>query len=354
MTSQLPEVTRRNHYGHKIVALLIVVFIIAGLLILLLGTSVRNPNWQAMFYGLGISFVSFGATTIILSYFTNDFFGERMAERFRPQLDGYVGEVERITNDAMDRLPAMVEQNLRQVVDSFNEFVPLFSNCTTLGLANVYLTRLDAMREFSQALTSELERAELNKRGVPAAAQRGRLWFVSSSMKGFLDTSNKDHDGRRIIEWAAELAIADRLELKILMTAPDRGDERASQEMREEGDIGREIMANLGLLKDMGIQRTMIRLVNATPTVFAIATTEMMLINPYPYGAEAFRSFSLTVRRTPAETASRARERDIYEQYEQNHFLKPWKRAPEISDVIWDSLKRPATNGSDVGTGPLG
>ncbi|MFI0453528.1 hypothetical protein [Actinomadura sp. 6N118] len=68
----------------------------------------------------------------------------------------------------------------------------------------------------------------------------------------------------------------------------------------------------------------------------------MMLINPYPYGAEAFRSLCITVRRTPASGVSRARERDIYEQYEHSQFKEPWPNADEIDPKMWEHLGAPA------------
>jgi len=96
-----------------------------------------------------------------------------------------------------------------------------------------------------------------------------------------------------------------------------------------------------------------VRFVLHTPTVFAIATKDVMLLNPYPYGTEAFRSFCVTVRKSSAIGANRARERDIYEQYEHYHFGEPWAHAEQIDPNVWDDLgvSSPALD-PDLGGGP--
>jgi hypothetical protein len=73
---------------------------------------------------------------------------------------------------------------------------------------------------------------------------------------------------------------------------------RAQQECRAAGEIPKEVEMNLAFLKRMGVQRESVRFYAAPPTVFAIATTDRMIINPYPLQAEAFRCFTMIVNRT--------------------------------------------------------
>jgi hypothetical protein len=57
-----------------------------------------------------------------------------------------------------------------------------------------------------------------------------------------------------------------------------------------------------------------------------------MLLNPYPYGGEAYRSFTLTVKKVhPFLNDHAALHRDIFEQYESRHFIRPWKGAKRDS-----------------------
>ena len=71
-----------------------------------------------------------------------------------------------------------------------------------------------------------------------------------------------------------------------MMTDPEMADYRAQQEGRASGEIPNEIDMNIARLKRIGIERKTIRFYRGTPTVFAIATTDRMLLNPYPYETE--------------------------------------------------------------------
>jgi hypothetical protein len=101
----------------------------------------------------------------------------------------------------------------------------------------------------------------------------------------------------------------------------------------------------------------------ASPTVFAIATRERMLLNPYPYGAEAHRSFALIVKRVHQEPNDHdSLHRDIFEQYEQRHFRRPWDdglrvhqeakdRPFDIPDATLNPL-RPDSSDAQEGSAP--
>jgi len=61
-----------------------------------------------------------------------------------------------------------------------------------------------------------------------------------------------------------------------------------------------------------------LKLYKGSPTCFLMATTERMIINPYPYQIEAYRSFCL-------ELVSTESIQSIYNSYLVNHFKKPWE-----------------------------
>ena len=121
-------------------------------------------------------------------------------------------------------------------------------------------------------------------------------------------------------------------DLRIMMTDPGVADLRAKQERRDSGEIPQKVQMNLAYLKRIGVGRESVRFYPGTPTVFAIATTDRMLLNPYPYQTEAFRCFSVIVQKTLNPTA------DIFHQYSRYHFEEPWERATPIAADFWDRL----------------
>lgn len=116
------------------------------------------------------------------------------------------------------------------------------------------------------------------------------------------------------------------------MTHPDVTKLREAQESRQSGTIESEIQESIKVIRDWGIPRESIRLYNGAPTVFLMATPDRMLLNPYSYQTEAFKTFTLEVARVSHE--------DIYTQFLVNHFQRSWDgtRASPIPDA--DDLNR--------------
>jgi hypothetical protein len=190
-----------------------------------------------------------------------------------------------------------------------------------LGLEGVYQTRGAALENFVGYLRTEIERSH---QGEPS-----RIWIVSSSCRGFLMMAMEHFDGQGIIDQIA----SHKCDFRMLMTDPAMADFRAKQESRNKGDIQTEIRNGITRMKNAGIERKCIKYYPGTPTVFAIATTDRMLLNPYPYERESQRCFSLIVHKTN-------NTEDIYHQYMDAHFEKPWKRGKEIPLTDWS---RPST-----------
>ena len=138
-------------------------------------------------------------------------------------------------------------------------------------------------------------------------------------------TASDHFDGHKIIERAATSSV----DFRVLMTDPQVADFRAQQEGRPKGDIQTEIRAGIARLRLSGIKRECVKYYPGTPTVFAIATSEKMLLNPYPYESESQRCFSLIVQRTK-------NPEDIYQQYIEYHFERPWRRATPIPLEDWN------------------
>lgn len=281
-----------------------------------------DPVLHDVATGLGLSLLSAGLTTFAITYFGTELLEDKMIGAVRDD----------------------VHDQLLKLRESFKEVAPLYAASSRLGIESAYLTRTEALKSFARYLAAELKRAsDLQEGGLPKGEPKepARIWLVSSSMKWFLSTTMDNFDGRRLITSAANFAGGDHpcLDLRILMTHPERGDERAIQERRRKGAIPAEIEENRMSLKDLGVSPTMVRLYGGTPTVFAIATSEVMLLNPYPYGTEAYRCYCLVVRRTPEEEASpSASPSDIYRQYQEHHFEIPWRHAIELDENWQPSL----------------
>jgi hypothetical protein len=343
-----PSVVDAHRFSERPLYLLGCLYLAAGALLVLAGKlAVPGDGWSSVANDVGIGLMGSAITAITITYFANKILENHVSHRIDQHMGMYLGHVEHATASFLLQLPEAFGKDLKRVTEDLKRFVPLFGTSHILGLVSVHLTRADALDGFMQYIKDEVDyahdlahhrrRSETESAdGGSLVAEHGRLWFVSSSMKGFLTYANKDFDGKRVLEKAARLARAGVLDLRIMMTHPDRADERADQESRRAEAIPGEIRANLDILHDLGVQRELVRLVDATPTVFAIATREVMLLNPYPYGQEAYRAFCLIVQRTPEPETSLARSRDVYQQYEEQHFGPCWAQACAISPEEWE------------------
>jgi hypothetical protein len=325
----------------------VLVVLIVGLSPISIGESVRTPLIE-----VGISLALFGPTTLVITLLAS----RQLEQALMANVDGTLQEIK------------------KQSVDIREDLQPLSGNWRELGLTNVYLTRGDALREFGEHIVNELSHARaedagsssraqmiaptvcasnenlplnggFSSQGEPFAAPKIRLWIAASSMKGLLEAASKEFDGMGIFSWAASLALQEKIDLRILMTHPEFAEVRAHQETRNANSITEEIKEALRHLKTWKVPLHCIKLAEATPTVFAIATRERMLLNPYPYGQEAYRSFTLTVRRAREDQSNHPDiHRDIFEQYQSRHFELPWESALPLSD--YDSV--PETNKEDA------
>jgi len=293
--------------------LLILFLIVVG--VLLIGASFLpvGPEFQNLLRSLGLALAPAGIVALLLAKFastvTEMLLRDAIDSTLRDRLQKDIGTLRRGLDASMDE----IRHDMRGLS-------PLFSASTKLGLENVHLTRGRALSEFAWFLDAEVQKGE---RGEAA-----RVWIVSSSMKGLLQATGEHFDGARTMQRLAHCGC----DLRIMMTDPKIADIRAKQERRADGEIPTEVEMNLAYLKRIGLKRESLRYYSGTPTVFAVATTDRMLLNPYPYQTEAFRCFSITVQKTLNPEA------DIFHQYLTYHFEEPWKRTTEIPSDDWARL----------------
>jgi TIR domain len=189
-----------------------------------------------------------------------------------------------------------------------------------MGVEFVYERRGPALEKFAEYIEEELTKSEHD--------EESGIFVVGTSMRAFLVTSERSFDGKDIIRRALER----RCPLRLLLTEPETGDRRARQEGRRVGDIPNDIRQSVRDLCQSGVPREFLKYYEGSPTVFGIATSMQMLLNPYPLEEESHRCFTMIVRRTESR-------KDIYHQYRRCHFDKPWEHGVSIPDSDWMHLQ---------------
>jgi hypothetical protein len=309
----------------KIYSLLLFLFVVVALLLILVSLVLAPGNSREIVRGFGLGLLPAGIVALMVSKFaeslTENLIRNSIENTIREGLDKDVALIDRTVGDGLERIDTSVQEGTERIRADMQRLSPLVASASKLGLENVHLTRTDALAAFAWFLDAEAARAERQ--------DGGRVWIVSSSIKGFIEAAVDNYDGRRMMERLA----SNGCQIRIMMTDPEVADFRAEQEGREKGEIPKEIEMNLAYLKRIGVKRESIRFYRGTPTVFAIATQDRMLLNPYPYQSEAFRCFSIVVHKTLNQHA------DIYHQYLRFHFEEPWTHATEVPPDRWNRLR---------------
>ena len=219
-----------------------------------------------------------------------------------------------------DRLQRCFERfwlDMEQVIDQLppapSEPDALAIGAKSLGLERVFRSRSEALTYFRAAFRQEIVRS---RRSV------GLVHITCTSMRGFMVTDASDFNGPDLIE---EL-IESKCTLNIMMTHPETAERRAKQEKRPPEAIAGEVRSSVSQLTSLGVSLDQIKFYRGAPTVFGIATSDMMLLNPYPLENESHRCMTLVVRKTEDT-------QDIFHQYFEAHFVRPWKNAVPVGDV---------------------
>jgi len=150
----------------------------------------------------------------------------------------------------------------------------LVESSLEVGLAKTYISRQQALEihNFHEAIKKE----------------KDSVFVVGSSLLGFLQDRHFEHVANTL-----RSNVDNGMELKLMLTHPLFADFRAAQEGRDPGDIGGEIIKTLRLIAEtlMSADSSVsVYLYRGTPTCFGILTKERLLLNPYPYGRQAYES----------------------------------------------------------------
>ena len=302
--------------------LLIGICVFGGLFLICL-SYFFSENISKVLNGIGLSLLPTGIVTLLLAYFASRMTEEILVDRIdlclHKSLSNAIDDVKFKVNTSIQSIDRNVEAGLKNVNFNIKNCAPVFLSCTQLGVQSVHINRGDALEKFNWYLDAEINKANMN--------ESAKIWIISSSITGIIRTEGKYFHGKKFIERISK----SNCDFRIIMTDPAFADVRAQQEGRADGEIPHEITGNLALLKRNGIKNESIKYYPGTPTVFAIATSDHMLLNPYPYETEAFRCFSLIIYKS-------TNGEDIYQQYMEYHFEKSWNRARMLTPNEWNLL----------------
>ena len=300
-------------------------FILVGVILILVSLIPMRPEIQTILRSVGLSLAPAGVVTLVISRYassiTEMLLRKAVTTTIRSRLAQDMEAIDSTVKSGLQVIGKTVEEGTGKLQKDMEQLSPLFAAAAQVGLEEVLPNRGIALAKFAWYLDAEVQNAQ---QGIPA-----RVWIVASSMKGFLEATSAHFDGVRMTE---RIARCESCDLRIMMTDPKAADLRASQEHRNPGEIPQEVRMNLAYLKRIGVRRESVRFYSGAPTVFAVATTDRMLLNPYPYQVEAFRCFSLIVQKTLNANT------DIFHQYLRYHFEEPWPRAEPVSAQVWDEL----------------
>ena len=236
--------------------------------------------------GLGIALMPAGLIAIVTSYASSSV-------------------IEKSLREKMDQLA----QSLSSSVGRLNSTTEYLDRSHKLGVRMVHPDRKQAL----QAFLSYAERYVQNR-----AISRRELIFVGSSLKGVIQENPAFALQLEEILEGVRLD-PDGCDCYFLLTHPFYSRYREAQEDRPVTGIAKEILHAISWLEARrgDASNIKIRVYKGTPTCFMIATSERMLINPYPYQVEAYKCFCL-------ELEANENPDSIHRAFFVNHFYKPW------------------------------
>jgi len=309
-----------NRGPQKFVYLIIITL---GFVLIGMGAYSRWAQNQSWIPELCISVGVAIAAPAILSYLYRKYLMEdikaeldRPAREFKEEASKKICQViEEVSKETEDHLQ-VIKNEFKTILKPYKDEIKLLKSSKDAGLFGLHKSRRDALSDFCQFLENE----------------KDEIIIVGSSLLGLLQDADKEYDKvRKILKKKCE----GETKVRFLLTHPMVADLRARQEKRRFKDIGKEIIKSLNILiEEWKVDKGTIKLYEGTPTCFGIKTGNAMLINPYPYGVEAYTS--------PCIVA--LREGFFYEHYENAHF-RAWNSeiaqpVPEEAEVLTSALEQ--------------
>ena len=181
----------------------------------------------------------------------------------------------------------------------------LYNKLINFGIRDIFRDRASSLEN----ITSEID------------IEGKELIISGSSLKGLIGVGLITSGRALSIREAILHALMRNVKVNILMTNPEVAHHRSTQEGRRDGDIEAEILENIlyfvKLRKDdiYAKNNLTVKLYNGTPTIFMLSTSNLMLLNPYPYYSTAYSSFSFHIKGNSL----------IYNTYYYAHYSSAWE-----------------------------
>jgi hypothetical protein len=269
-------------FRKKLLILMSTSVALIGIALIIISQFTTKPGWHESLEAIGAAVFATGPITILVWWVTDDIYRNELSNTLKDIVDEVFKKSEQVNS--------IIAENKR------------------LGIVGIYLQRVEALNDFKIYMNEEIARA---KQG-----QQAKLWFVCTDLQGFLEVSITGGDPRDILRDAAR---QENLDLRIMMADPEMTITRSGS-----GDDSIAYAPAEDMQRKYGVDPSAIRFYAWRPTVFAIATSQYMLLNPYPHQEEAHRCMALIVVKT-TEPEQDEKYKDIYNQYLEKHFLPSWK-----------------------------
>lgn len=286
-------------FRQRLLILLSTSVVLIGIALIIISQFTKGA-WHEALVGIGAAIFATGPITVMVWWVTDDLYRGELSTA-----------LQKIVSTAVVTISQEVKESRAVTQNYLREANSIARNCQDLGVVHIHLTRVDALNRFSSYIREEIERAKQGNQAL--------LWFVCTDLRGFLDIATNKFNPQALIRAAAAQPT---LDLRILMADPEYTIARSenggnSAELRQRAY---DLIARLQ--REYGVKASAIRLYAFRPTVFAIATSRHMLLNPYPHQEQASHCMSLVVKAIETETDGNSRA--IYSQYRQSHFERTW------------------------------
>jgi hypothetical protein len=199
-----------------------------------------------------------------------------------------------VVKEVKERLGPEIREQVMKLIEDYRTEIETLRALRDAGVICPHRDREQALKDFTSAIDTE----------------ESEIMIIGSSLKGLLQRE----EYREIANKLDFKIHSGGVRVKFLLTHPVVADLRAGQEARQPGEIGREIIDSLLMLKQWNVKAENVRLYKGTPTCFAIRTKERMLLNPYPYAATSMDSPCLIVETTEQHPGY------FYDAFKKSHF----------------------------------
>jgi len=207
----------------------------------------------------------------------------------------------------------LLSKEVNRIVEEPFENISFIHTIRGAGIENIYRNRVRSIEEMIKSM--DIEEQE--------------IIIVGCSLKGLIGVGFDAIGEQSKFREGIVHALKKNIGINILLTDPRYACFRAVQEARNVGDIEAEIIENLLYFIRLRYQNPRkasnlkIKLFHGTPTIFLLATSKLMVINPYPYFSTAFGSFSFELWGGS----------EMYKAYYYSHYSRAWTTPGTTTDI---------------------